>query len=143
VPQTGQTTSYRTGDDGDLEQGAEWPNPRFTVSGDSVTDNLTGLMWTKDANFGSKTWGQAKSYCSSLSWGGYDDWRLPNVLELQSLIDYALQNPALPTGHPFTDVGDRVLVDHLQPPSGGYVLRMVRRPQQRRGDLHKLLESVL
>jgi hypothetical protein len=31
-------------------------------------------------------------------------WRLPNVRELQSLIDYGNYNPALPTGHPFTNV---------------------------------------
>lgn len=31
-------------------------------------------------------------------------WRLPNVRELQSLIDYGEYNPALPTGHPFTGV---------------------------------------
>jgi hypothetical protein len=30
VPKTGQTTSYATGDDGDLEKGVAWPNPRFT-----------------------------------------------------------------------------------------------------------------
>jgi hypothetical protein len=46
LPETGQTTSYATGDDGDLEMGVAWPSPRFTVSGDCVTDNLTGLMWT-------------------------------------------------------------------------------------------------
>ncbi|NIO68243.1 MAG: DUF1566 domain-containing protein, partial [Anaerolineae bacterium] len=32
------------------------------------------------------------------------DWRLPNVRELQSLIDYGRQTPALPSGHPFTGV---------------------------------------
>jgi hypothetical protein len=31
-------------------------------------------------------------------------WRLPNVKELQSLIDFGRVNPALPTGHPFSDV---------------------------------------
>ena len=30
------------------------------------------------------------------------DWRLPNVKELQSLIDFGQQNPSLPAGHPFT-----------------------------------------
>jgi hypothetical protein len=33
---------------------------------------------------------------------GYTDWRLPNVRELQSLMDYGRFNPALPSGHPFT-----------------------------------------
>jgi len=51
VPKTGQTTSYATGDDGDLEKGVAWPSPRFTDNSDgTVTDNLTGLIWLKNAN---------------------------------------------------------------------------------------------
>ena len=55
VPKTGQTTSYATGDDGELEKGVAWPNPRFTDNNNgTVTDNLTGLIWLKHANcFGS------------------------------------------------------------------------------------------
>ena len=45
VPKTGLTSSYLTGDDGDLQKGVPSPNPRFTNNGDgTVTDNLTGLM---------------------------------------------------------------------------------------------------
>ncbi len=51
VPKTGQTTSYATGDDGEYQKGITWSNPRFTDNSDStVTDNLTGLIWLKDAN---------------------------------------------------------------------------------------------
>ena len=71
VPKTGQTTSYTLGDDGDLEKGVPWPNPRFTDNEDgTVTDNLTGLLWLKNANcFGSTTWSQAVSYCNGLASG--------------------------------------------------------------------------
>jgi hypothetical protein len=31
-------------------------------------------------------------------------WRLPNINELESLVDCGRHNPALPSGHPFTDV---------------------------------------
>jgi len=48
VAQTGQTISYRTGDDGDLETGVAWPNPRFADLDDgTVKDNLTGLEWVR------------------------------------------------------------------------------------------------
>jgi hypothetical protein len=110
LPKTGQTTSYYTGDDGYLEKGVAWPTLRFTVSGDCVTDNLTGLMWAKNANLpnGTKTWQDSLDYIASMNSGaglcGYHDWRLPNRKELRSLIDYSKYNPALPEGHPFTNV---------------------------------------
>lgn len=110
VQKTGQTALYREGDDGHLQKGVAWPNPRFTDHGDgTVTDKLTGLMWTKNANLdGSEVWPNAIDYCNNMNSGagtyGYTDWRLPNVRELQSLIDYGRYNPALPWGHPFTNI---------------------------------------
>ncbi len=118
LPETGQTTCYDssgnvisctgTGQDGDIKAGVTWPSPRFTVdgTGNCVTDNLTGLMWTKDANLpaGKKTWQQALDYANGLTLCGYSDWRLPNKKELRSLIDYSRYSPALSSGHPFTNV---------------------------------------
>ena len=107
VPKTGQTTSYSAGDDGDLEKGVAWPSPRFTVQAVTtcVTDNLTGLVWARNANLGGEmTWSNALTYCESLTYGGTNDWRLPNAKELYSLIDLGRFTPALPSGHPFTGV---------------------------------------
>jgi hypothetical protein len=116
VAKTGQTTSYRTGDDGDYEKGVASPNPRFMDNEDgTVIDNLTGLMWAKDTNldvpdFQMSSWDYAIDYANNLSLGSngcgasYTDWRLPNVRELQSLIDFSNSDPALPTSHPFTNV---------------------------------------
>jgi hypothetical protein len=103
---TGQTASGRTGDDGDLEKGVSWPSPRFTDNGLTITDDLTGLEWTEDAYLPgeSKTWNDAIDYCNGLDYGGHDDWRLPNVRELFSLIDWSQWVPALPSGHPFDNV---------------------------------------
>ena len=58
VPKTGQTISYGTRDDGDLQKGVAWPTPRFTDNNNgTVTDKLTGLIWMKNANaFGVRTW---------------------------------------------------------------------------------------
>ena len=108
---SGQTTSYYAGDDGALQKGVAWPNPRFIDHGNgTVTDNLTGLMWTKDANLlnGAATWQQVLDYVAAMNTGsgtfGYTDWRQPNVNELKSLIDYGEYMPALVQGHPFTNV---------------------------------------
>ena len=122
VPKTGQTTSYATGDDGDLELGVTSPNPRFTDKGDgTVMDNLTGLIWLKNAGcLNAKPWSDAITLADSLhdGWTGdgsggdcglsdsssAGDWRLPNIRELHSLIDFSNATPAIPTGHPFTGV---------------------------------------
>lgn len=105
VPRTGQTTSFRTGDDGDHQHGVEWPLPRFTENEDeTVTDNMTGLMWAKNALHVPMTWDDGISYCNDFNFAEYNDWRLPNVRELQSLVDYGRCNPALPEGHPFVGV---------------------------------------
>jgi hypothetical protein len=110
LPQTGQTKCYDsagaeincagTGQDGELQAGVEWPEPRFTVSADCVTDNLTGLMWAKNWNLpgGFKTWQGALDYVASINYGsglcGHKDWRLPNVNELESLINSGEANTA-------------------------------------------------
>ncbi|KJU82960.1 protein containing DUF1566 [Candidatus Magnetobacterium bavaricum] len=107
---TGQTTSYTTGDDGDIRAGVAWPNPRFTKNSDNATviDNMTGLMWTKDANLAGKTtWQGALDYIASMNNGagtyGHKDWRLPNRTELLSLVDYGMYGPAIQSDYPFTN----------------------------------------
>jgi hypothetical protein len=114
VAKTGQTTSYATGDDGDLEKGVASPVPRFTDNGDgTMTDDLTGLTWTQDGGCaGDIAWADALDHCNTLT-AGYcgltdgsiaGDWRLANVKELISLVDYSKMNVVLPNGHPFTNV---------------------------------------
>ncbi len=117
VLKTGQTGCYddtgkgincrATGQDGEYQTGMAWPQPRFTDAGDgTVLDNLTTLVWTKDAQHikGTMSWVDALAACNSLVFAGHGDWRLPNVRELLSLIDYEQHDPALPQGHPFEDV---------------------------------------
>jgi hypothetical protein len=124
VPQTGQTLCYNTagavipcagtGQDGAIKSGVAWPNPRFTDNGNgTVTDNLSGLIWLKNANcFGSQVWATAITSANSLASGacGLTDgstagqWRLPSIREIRGLVDKSRSNPALPAGHPFTSV---------------------------------------
>jgi parallel beta-helix repeat protein len=69
----------------------------LVINGDStVTDTSTGLMWQQQTA-GEMTWEDAIRYCEDLSLGGYNDWRLPNRNELQSLIDYTRYYPAIDT----------------------------------------------
>jgi hypothetical protein len=131
VPQTGQTTCWNsdgsdgneiacagTGQDGDIRAGVEWPSPRFTDNMDgTITDNLTGLIWLKDANCpdDTRTWEQALADVAELNSSGtmnenecvnysgtFTDWRLPNIRELTSLVDYEIGlDPAIPSPNPF------------------------------------------
>ena len=134
VARTGQTEPYPdegSGDDGDLQKGVAWPNPRFTINGTgdgngTVTDNLTGFVWLRDAKcvrFGEDgvTWTQADSTANTLQAGqcGLDDgsspgdWRLAGIRELESLVSAGAADPAVPDtvgdggwteGNPFKNV---------------------------------------
>jgi hypothetical protein len=105
VEQTGQTTSYGPADDGAIQAGVPWPTPRFTDRRNgTVRDNLTGLLWLKQANcFGFVMWAQALTAantvaspnCGLTDGSVMGDWRLPNVKELQSLIDFGFMYPTL------------------------------------------------
>lgn len=55
----------------------------------TITDLATGLMWQQDDSQSGLNWRQALDYAEELELAGYDDWRLPNVKELQSLVDYS------------------------------------------------------
>ena len=59
-----------------------------------VTDNETGLQW-QDNKTVYKTWQSAINYCEALTLGDYDDWRLPNINELLSIVDDTKINPSM------------------------------------------------
>ncbi len=108
-PRTGQSTCYDldgniidhqgSGQDGDLQAGVVWPEPRFTDNGDgTITDNLTGLVWLKDGKcLEAMTWRAAaemadkktvpgRFQCVGISEPG-SGWFLPEVRELETLIN--------------------------------------------------------
>ncbi len=92
-----------TGQDGDTKEGVAWPNPRFTDNGNgTVTDNLTKLIWLKNANcFGTPNWAAALASANGLASPGCGlndgstagQWRLPNRFEMESLLDLQYISP--------------------------------------------------
>ena len=111
LPKTGQTVSYQAGDDGDYEAG--WWKGRLgsnnkarfvskTIAGDDVViDRATGLMWAADGNEagcnngGSANWSTAITYAEGLTFAGFSDWRVPNIKELISIINYSSLAPCV------------------------------------------------
>ena len=118
LPATGQTRCYDkkgicipcmgSGQDGELLRGCGWPSPRFEIFSDAVADRLTGLLWLRLANMteGKVAWEDAIEAVAEYNraFHGTDSWRLPNINELESLVDCSMHSPALPKGHPFIDV---------------------------------------
>jgi uncharacterized repeat protein (TIGR02543 family) len=146
LPKTGQTVCYdaanaptscsnTAGQDANKLKGADWPVPRFignmksdgVTSNGTITDDLTGLVWLKDAGCFATVGGIAKgtdaassylTWPNALTWSATlkngdctlsdgsvaGDWRLPSRKELQSLMDWQNANPALSTDHPFGNV---------------------------------------
>jgi len=119
LPATGQTKCYtQEGEETECSGTGQYPGQdAFFKAGcpsegrfvdnkdDTVTDTCTGLMWQKNTadvdgngSIGDEdrlNWRGALKYCESLSFAGHDDWRLPNVRELQSIVDYGRVNPAI------------------------------------------------
>ncbi len=61
----------------------------FQNNGDgTITDEATGLMWLQQDSETAMNWEDALAWAENLSFAGYDDWRLPNAKEMQSLLDY-------------------------------------------------------
>jgi hypothetical protein len=78
--------------------------PSYTDNGNgTITDNVTGLMWQQsadtngDGDIGAAdklTYAEAGTYCNSLTLAGYTDWRLPDIKQLYSLIDFSGIDPS-------------------------------------------------
>lgn len=106
LPETGQTTCTDatgvviactgTGQDGEYRAGVAWPHPRFSEdnTGNCMTDSLTGLMWVRSPDATARTWQQSLDFTYNLELCGATDWRLPNVNELESLVNSEVANQA-------------------------------------------------
>jgi hypothetical protein len=88
------------GQDGFYETGCASDGTRFTDNLDgTVTDNCTGLMWQTDTantdgiggvdNDDKLSWCDALQHCEDLTLATHSDWRLPNIREIQSIVDHS------------------------------------------------------
>ncbi len=98
VLQTGQIPSYQWGDDGYYRAGV---TRSYSRNVDVVIDNATGLEW-QDNSAAESTKVHlmaAVDYCkNTLTLGGHNDWRLPTIKELNTLIDSNQYNPSVTKG---------------------------------------------
>ena len=94
-----------------LVSGIVWPSPRFVLSGDVAADRLTGLSWTRKASRENRffTWPEALVEIDRMNREkrfGCNNWRMPEIREIETLADLGSHSPALPMDHPFHDVSD-------------------------------------
>jgi hypothetical protein len=120
LPQTGQRRCFDLkggadcagiGQDGDIRAGWPWPEPRMDVDGDTVTDRLTGRVWTRNADLagGPVDWPEALARVAALNrenGHGFSDWRLPSIRELESLADMDAHSPAVAEAGKFQNIRD-------------------------------------
>lgn len=72
----------------------------------TVTDNVTGLVWQKEDDKTYRDWDTAITYCENLNLDSYTDWRLPNIKELNSIIDRSRRDPAIDPIFPVTNTNN-------------------------------------
>ncbi|MCZ7582272.1 MAG: DUF1566 domain-containing protein [Deltaproteobacteria bacterium] len=72
------------GDDDDDDGGGDADDAKTTEQ--VWTDEKTGLTWPLSASTDAMNWPDAGAFCADLTYGGTDDWRLPTISELRTLI---------------------------------------------------------
>jgi len=61
----------------------------------TITDLATGMMWQKADDSKRRNWKDALAYAENLEFAGYDDWHVPDVKELHSIVDYSRAAPSI------------------------------------------------
>jgi hypothetical protein len=97
------------------------------MGGNAVLDRETGLVWEQSPSAISDNYYNHSIRCMNLNTGGRTGWRLPTIQELLSLVDRSQVSPALPSGHPFSNVQPThywSASNYAQVASGAYTVYM-------------------
>lgn len=92
----GNAPSYTDNGNGTITDnvtGLVWEETPDKNGDGTITDNATGLMWLQNDNGTGILWENALTFAESYTYAGYSDWRLPDIKELQSIVDYS-RSPA-------------------------------------------------
>jgi len=84
-------------------------------------------------------WCDALAYCENLDFAGHDDWRLPNVRELQSIVDYGRFNPSIDPVFGACSAWGWSSTSYANNPLYAWLRRLRRRPRQQRPQGRRLL----
>ena len=116
--------------------------PSYTDNGDgTVTDNVTGLVWSQDLSTYTMDWDEASTYCDSVTTGDITDWRLPTLKELWSIRDFSQGWPWVDTDY-FYLVGDgSELGRHHSWTSNAYLVESEYQNEQVIGDPHWIVND--
>lgn len=89
----GMHISTNAGDHAGLARcvrGQVFLEPELIKAGKIVSDNTTRLQWSDDETvLQSRTWAAALEHCESLTLNNHSDWRLPNAIELLSIVNFS------------------------------------------------------
>ncbi|MGF1736165.1 DUF1566 domain-containing protein [Photobacterium satsumensis] len=78
------------------DNGAAYHNMNYVDNKDgTVSELVTGRMWQQEIDFNRRDWESSLQYCSNLELAGYSDWRLPNIKEAVSIVNYNKTSPSI------------------------------------------------
>lgn len=95
-----------------VRDNTEYGKNNFIDNGDgTISDQATGLMWQKADDGTGRDWQESLAFAEDLELATYSDWRLPNIKELQSIVDYSrspqtTQSPAIDPVFETTEIND-------------------------------------
>lgn len=78
------------------DNGAAYHNMSYVDNNDgTVSELVTGRMWQQEIDYTRRDWESSLAYCNNLELAGHNDWRLPNIKEAVSIVNYNKTSPSI------------------------------------------------